>query len=572
QTRPDQTRPHLYSFIADWLDSEGLFIFWMIVLNCLYCGLPLEFFKREAFYFLKGIGIFLRDVSVVFLTVLILDLLLYLILRKFPAIIRTVKVVFLTVSACMFAVDAFAIYYFKAPINNVMLDTILMTNFREGTEFLKMYLLSPDLWLLCISVIVLLILCRYLFAVICRRKVLLLILLVAGASAGIASEYRDFKRDNMRSMRSIALTRLSSMFYKKYEINLAWQKVLQGASKDIRLTKNDSGIPYVVFVLGESTGRKHMGIYGYHLPTTPNFTRLKAEGRLYAFDDVISPNGLTHLSLQKIFTFYSNGDLGKWFEYTSLFRILKEAGYYSVWLSNQERRIGGEVTFLFSEQCSSSIFIEKFREDFTNAIPYDEKVLPLLDESLKSEHAKNFYVIHLMGTHGRYNERYPAEYTKFKPEQEEGSSEAAKTAQAYYDNAILYNDFIVSEIISRFQDRNAIVIYISDHGEDVFDGGSILGHSEGTNDRYVLEIPMIIWLSQKFSDSFPELERRISDSIHRPYMTDDIIHTLLDLTGVHTDEYDPRKSIINPQFDASRPRTHAGRFLYDKESGLRAIR
>ena len=545
----------------------------MIVLNCLYCGLALEFFKREAHYFLKGIGIFGRDVSVVCLAVFIFDVLLYCLLRKLPVIFRIVKIVLLALSACLFVADAFAIYYFKAPINNSMLDIVLMTNFREGSEFLKMYLTSLDLWLLSIVVIAILLLLRCLFAVIYRRRFLFLLLLVIGASAGLASEYRDYKRirDASRVIKSVAVSRLSSMLYVRHKNNIAWQKTLQASSNDILLIKNDSSIPYVVFILGESTGRKHMGIYGYHLPTTPNLSRLKAENRLYVFDDVISPNGVTNLSLPKIFTFYRNGDPGQWFEYTSLFRILQNVGYYTMWLSNQERSIGGAVTFLFSEQCSSSIFVEKFRDDFTNAIPYDEKVLPLLDEAMKSEYAKNFYMIHLMGTHGHYRERYPAEYEMFIPEQEEGSSESQKIQRAYYDNAILYNDFIVNEIIRRFQDKNAIVIYISDHGDDVFDGGSILGHTEGTNDRYVLEIPMIIWVSQKFSDAYPEIENRIAASVHRPYMTDDLIHTLLDLLSIETNEYDPKKSIINPEFDASRPRTHAGRFIYDKETGLNAI-
>ena len=37
-------------------------------------------------------------------------------------------------------------------------------------------------------------------------------------------------------------------------------------------------------------------------------------------------------------------------------------------------------------------------------------------------------------------------------------------------------------------------------------------------------------------------------------MTDDMIHTILDLADIHTPEYDPAKSIVNDQFDASRPR------------------
>ena len=53
-------------------------------------------------------------------------------------------------------------------------------------------------------------------------------------------------------------------------------------------------------------------------------------------------------------------------------------------------------------------------------------------------------------------------------------------------------------------------------------------------------------------------------------MTDDMIHTLLDIMSIETPEYDPAKSIINPKFDSSRPRIYSG-MLYDKENGLHAL-
>ena len=41
---------------------------------------------------------------------------------------------------------------------------------------------------------------------------------------------------------------------------------------------------------------------------------------------------------------------------------------------------------------------------------------------------------------------------------------------ADYDNAILYNDSIVDAIISRFEDKEAIIIYMPDHGEECYEG------------------------------------------------------------------------------------------------------
>ena len=38
---------------------------------------------------------------------------------------------------------------------------------------------------------------------------------------------------------------------------------------------------------------------------------------------------------------------------------------------------------------------------------------------------------------------------------------------AHYLNAIRYNDLVVDRIIRLFDHRNAVVIYFSDHGEEV---------------------------------------------------------------------------------------------------------
>ena len=67
-----------------------------------------------------------------------------------------------------------------------------------------------------------------------------------------------------------------------------------------------------------------------------------------------------------------------------------------------------------------------------------------------------------MGTHIDYSMRYPKEFKKFSPEDEQGLNtiNLSQKIRAEYDNAVLYNDFVVNEIIKRFETRNAIIIYI----------------------------------------------------------------------------------------------------------------
>ena len=455
-----------------------------------------------------------------------------------------------------------------------MLEIALMTNFREGSEFVADFVFNSHFLSFIAGVIVMLAVLRKIYSFFQHHTRVLALLIIAGTLTGLFGAARAYRRlGTIPALpSSSALLRISDMAIRVYYSHKAYNAMLDSSPKDITITARMREIPNVVFVLGESTTRNHMQIYGYNLPTTPI---LSAQNDIHIFTDTISPHSYTNAVLKKMFTFCRYDSQSEWFTYATLFRILKEAGFHTLWLSNQEAQIGGNVVALYSRQCNTTKFTEAFTDKYENLTSYDGVLLPILDDAIRNEneHDKNFYFIHLMGTHGRYSMRYPLEYDKFTAEDEggfDGISRSQKKIRAEYDNAILYNDFVVSEIIRRFEDKNAIVIYVSDHGEEVYDSMNFFSHNEGTPSRYMIEVPFIIWTSQKFRQAYPELEERIASSVDRPYMTDDMIHTVLDIMGIETPEYDPSKSIINPNFDSSRKRIYAG-MLYDKERGLHEI-
>ena len=263
----------------------------------------------------------------------------------------------------------------------------------------------------------------------------------------------------------------------------------------IEITRNESDLPFVIFILGESTNRNHMGIYGYDKPTTPNLQRRLDAGDLIVFTDCVSGATETMPSCQRMFTFFRNeikGDGRPWYTYTNLFDILKAAGYHTAWLSNQEiTGIYGNVPRAYADRCDEKKFTT-LHDTETTVYEFDEKILPLLDESLsKNSSAKNFYVLHLLGTHLNYRARYPDEFDVFRPEDETSKDPLQREYRAAYDNAVLYNDFIVEQIIERFADKDALIVYVADHGENVFEDGEHLGHSPNP-DKWQLEIPALV--------------------------------------------------------------------------------
>ena len=338
----------------------------------------------------------------------------------------------------------------------------------------------------------------------------------------------------------------------------AFEKLRDEAANDVTITENHSDTPYVVFILGESTNRARMHLYGYPLENTPNLDELAAKGELAVFRDAISPEAATVAVLRKLLTFADMDSSQPWYQYNNMIDVMKAAGYRTYWLSNQESSgIWGNVAQLFAGRSSYSRFtrLRESRED--NGI-YDEALFPLVDEALAQPAAKNFYVIHLMGGHGLYYMRFPYLFSKFTaadvPPPQDTLSLEKRTEIAQYENALFYNDFVVTSLMGKFADKDALVVYIPDHGEALYDHGSTFsGHVEEHPTKETLEVPMIFWASPAYKAHHPDKWQALQAAVNRPYMTDDFIHTLLDLLDIRTPEYDPGKSVINPSFQ---PRLH----------------
>ena len=154
-----------------------------------------------------------------------------------------------------------------------------------------------------------------------------------------------------------------------------------------------------------------------------------------------------------------------------------------------------------------------------------------------------------MGSHIRYRDRYPVEFAKFTASniKDELYNSSQKNLVAEYVNTILYTDYILNEIIERVKDKTAALVYAADHAEEMWQGG-FQGHGPSDISKYMVEIPMQIWLSDSFKDKYPEISKQVADAADKPFMTDDIVHLLLNLAQIETKQYNPTRSVINPAY------------------------
>lgn len=505
-------------------------------------------------------------------------------------------------------VDIFLTLTFQTQLNNTFFVIFLSTNFAEARDFLQLYLSPHIVFILgafIASSLVFFFICNFLsrfllpFLKIPARFTQALALATFLISLSIMSYklyiysqitilqiYLNDKNMASRWYNTIVDSLIEQSAFLKQYANLSIQM-----SENLEKIKNDEmvsnalNLPNIVFIIGESTQRELMSLYGYPLPTTPNLENLRKKGNLIIFEDFISSFASTDKSLQRILTFsnYENSQT-PWFMHQNLIDLLNLAEYKTHWLSNQDMiSIYGNSPEIIAKRANFTRFTTT-SDSLMAGKPTDGILLPMLDEVLKDSQklAQNsqpmFYAIHLMGTHAGYNGRYPKSFETFSvqdlkthnldtlpKDQKLNSSQLLTKVQ--YLNAVLYNDYVVSEIMKRFEDKDALIFYLSDHGEEVYDLRDFSGHSDGNTSRFMLEIPAMVYISEKFKQNHPEIVQKLQNARQRPFMTDDFIHSFLDITGITSKEFEKTRSVFAPEYNAKRERIVGGK-NYDKELKL----
>ncbi|MBP3231736.1 MAG: phosphoethanolamine transferase [Anaerovibrio sp.] len=485
-----------------------------------------------------------------------------------PRAAKIIRWVLAGVMLVAFVMEAFVLYQYNALLGVGTVNSLFETNPKESAEFLKTFVGFEGLALAAAVILLVYLLIKHkpwkrVQIDLISQRVLAGIVFVLSAAYGIymCMGYPGlmFGGENLTP-----LTRLMGAVNTAWKNHVAYQELVAKLDDDIHLSRNDGRITNIVFILGESTNRNHMHLYGYELPNTPNLDEMAKKGEIVYFTNVVSAHSTTVASLSKIFTFCNHEAPKPWYEYNNLIDIMNAAGYKTHWLSNQESSgIWGNVAQIYAAHSDVSHYTQ-IRDSQEDDGRVDGELFPLVDNAIASASAdKNFYVVHLMGCHLAYYNRYPFIFTKFTEKDITGNyNDDQKEVISQYDNAIYYNDYIVSGIIDKFRETNTdtIVIYLPDHGEAVYDEEGINGHIEENPSRHMIEVPLIMWASEKFKQNHPEKWELIREAVHNPYMTDDMIHTVLDIADIGTVDFDPERSIINREFNRYRPR-----FFDDKD-------
>ena len=345
---------------------------------------------------------------------------------------------------------------------------------------------------------------------------------------------------------------------------------LKAASDKIQVDSCSFRVPNIVLVIGESYNKHHSQLYGYDKLTTPRQMALQDEGSLVAYTDVVSSWNLTSFVFKHIFSLYAVGDSGEWCDKPLFPEVFRKAGYHVTFVTNQFEPKAKEAVYDFSGGFflnDPELSQRQFDSRSTRTHRFDDGVLKEYDALKDSTFAHNLVILHLMGSHVDYRARYPQKtQTVFAPQMYNRPelNDKQKQILAHYDNSLRYNDSIVACITQRFVNQDALVIYVPDHGEEIFDGSPYMyGRMHGANIDYRLarnemEIPFWIWGSPQYRENHPYGWLAIQNAKDRPLMIDVLPHLLLYLGGISTPLYREELNVISPKYDMKRPRILKG--------------
>lgn len=334
---------------------------------------------------------------------------------------------------------------------------------------------------------------------------------------------------------------------KANESNKALAKEINNFTFNAREISPNNENEIYVLVIGETARRHNFHLYGYKKPTTPHLDKTE---NIIAFSNVNSAATLTIKSLPQIITRANPDQIDLQYKEKTILDAFKEAGYYTAWIGVQNIS-----TPLVKRLKSVADYTYFTQSDISTGNFYDMDVLEKFNQIIDNkENKKKFIIIHTLGSHFRYSNRYTDDFEKFTPTISKsgydniGLDSKEKLINSY-DNSILYTDYFLSSLINNVQKSNAIsgILYLSDHGENLYDDNKTIFHGSENPTKFEYEIPYIIWHSNKYEDFYPLKVQAMRSNKDKKAASTSTFYSLLEMANISYDNStkEIHKSLLN---------------------------
>ena len=317
-------------------------------------------------------------------------------------------------------------------------------------------------------------------------------------------------------------------------------EIIPDAKSDARKIKNLK----VIFIIGESARSKNFSIDGYNRETTP---LLKKQKNLISFRNVSPCNNLTSYSVSCILSSQTSKEfsLAKNNE-ESIIKLFEKLGFTTAWFSTQKAVGDNNTLLMLAIQSQKYFFGNTVAKNIGGNQIYDEYLLEYLDKEIDNNQ-DNFVILHTQGSHFLFDERYPDKFRKFTPTcVKRNPRECDKQALVNaYDNSILYTDYFISKTIQHLKNKNAILFYVSDHGQFLGENGVYYHGNFGNINYPEHKVPMFLWMSDSvikdkfYREKFKNAQLKTNHTLSH----DNIFDSLLNCSGIDSRSFNRKLSL-----------------------------
>lgn len=310
--------------------------------------------------------------------------------------------------------------------------------------------------------------------------------------------------------------------------------------KDITLTTNETAankVPgTIILVIGESGSRSFMKAFNpnFAYDNTPWQSEKLTDDNFYFFPHSYSSYVQTVPTLERALTERNQYNDREFLTTASILDIAKKAGYKTYWFSNQG--VYGAYDTTTSLIAKQADVAEWAHQSFDFSDKYDEALLPLLEKVNPNEN--NFIVMHVMGSHIYYNDRYPSKFSVFKKTNPPTGVEA-------YANSILYNDWVLSQMFEYAKEHLHLqaMVHFSDHGESIE-----TSHNPDVFDFDMTRIPFWAYLSPAYKEAFPVTATTLRERTSGFFTNDLLYDFMVGIMQAPSNRYDATRDMTNPAY------------------------
>ncbi len=313
----------------------------------------------------------------------------------------------------------------------------------------------------------------------------------------------------------------------------------------------------IIFIIGETARSDRFQINGYARETSPNLANLqKSDGGFFSFKNTRACRTYTKASVLCMFSRYTEKTFQQNPTETAFTEVFANLGFKISVISLQT--LGEFYKYIGAEKV-----LVKQDVLLKTKSALDGQLTPLAQEIMQNE-GRQFIVLHSIGSHYHYHQRYPSDseksdsakfdFEKFTPTcKDKFKTCNTEMLNNTYDNSILYTDHFINEVIKLAKEEKAVVFYISDHGESLGENGNFF-HSFAMENapKEQLEVPFFVYISPEFAKHKvgKKMKEKLEKHRKEGLSHDNIFHSTLGCLGISNQSQD--KKLIDESLNICR--------------------